>query len=308
MGANFDNIQAQRARYWYERLPYTFYAEALQAGTTEVFDVRNVDTATDGQKMAIFGNFSAPNTAGINYNLRYGRNFQMPLGGLPSNTPTMTSEDGGVRSTKELTLNMVNPSGATPVMQVNYTGAFKTLTVADKVMLNLPLTEAEQALAGSLPNDGSTPYSIRSNLDRVWRSQIISEEVYSYVQNVGTSSFTLQTETADPDEILVLTKLGANATVGNQVSININRDNDENYVSVLADNMTVDNPFDIWVPATSKLVFQVQAVTPQNNVPVWYSILRLRYSDTLKAMFGKLIPKNATQQRIIKQVEAGVIA
>ncbi len=309
MGNLFSDTQGTLLRFGYERLPYTFYTAALQPGSTTVFNIINLAQATQNKAIAILGNFAATNAAAISYFLHTQRNIQSPLAGLPNLAPIMNAgPDSGVRSLTALELTLLNATATTPMIQVNYTGAVKRMTIADKVLQNAVLTPQEAQIAEQLGlKSGASVPSIQSVIDNAWLSQVRGELPYSYVTNVTAGETTLATVTAGNDELIVLTKIGAAAPVGNQVTINITRDGDENYASILADNMSVTAPFDVWLPAQTRLVFRISAVTATASVPVWFTVLRIRYSDVLRALAGTLVPSTAAQQSLVSRVEAGVL-
>ncbi len=316
MGAIFDDAQAQVSKYWYEKIPYTSYFESLQPSKTIVFSANDITTATDGKKIGILGNVAITQETGVSLATESDGNTRLTAAAAyPPNLQSVLSQtNSGIRSSRALGIYLTNSTGvALPNVQVNYTVGVKNLTVADKVMRNLSMTSSEQALADKyqIGTQGFRPLALSRSLEQAWLSRVVSEDIYAYQQSSVTStSTTLENIVPGHDEALVITSIAiGGVAVGNQVSLTIQRDSDVAYVSVLGDNLSLDYPMSVWIPALRQLSISLSAVTTTANVTVRLTVMRIALSTTLLAIFGKLNPihLSAADLHLYEQILAGVV-
>ncbi len=315
MGTSFSDSQAQLAKFWYEKVPYTYLNNSLQVGKTVPMVINNLASTTKNSKMAILSDLGV--TQSSNVYLTTQSNSKTPMTattGYPSNlAPVFTDRDSGLRSTNALSLYFLNNTGASVAnVQLNYSVGVKNLTVADKVMLNLPLTSPEQHLQQKfeIGNQGLRPLSLSRSLEQTWLSRVVSEEVYAYEQTATTYPTALETTTPGAGEILVLTSIAIGGVpIGNQVTLTITRDQDNNYVQVLGDNANINTPFDCWVPARRNIIANISAVTTTADVTIRLTVLRLSISSVLLSMFGLVNPSTLSKSELnlYEQVLAGVV-
>lgn len=316
MGNVFDGAQAQLTKYFYERLPYTFYTPSLPVGKTTLFTASDLSASTEGKKMGITAGIATTQAALVSIVAESAANPEVtatsaypPLLGPSDNGP-----DDGVRSTGALGLYVTNGSGAAIAnYQANYTVAVKQLTVADKILRGIALTPQENDLANrfQLGNQGIYPISISRSLENVWKSRMISKKPYGYQFPASQAPLPLTNLVPLTGEILVVTSIAMGGVpIGNQVSLTIQRDTDSNYVSILGDNLSLDNPMSVWIPATKSLSFALSAVTTTAAVEVRFEVARIRTSFILETMFGKIDRHtlSGVDLHLYEQVIAGVIA
>ena len=315
MGDTLIKDQVQKANYWYEKLPYTLQTTNL--GTSaQVFSLSNV-SAIDSNKEVIVSDLAVTNTsAGLYLDLQQNsQNRQVNTLAFPASlAPIMTGREDGLRSTGKISTLLVNNSGAVIAgpLQFNYSAAVKQMSVAEKIMRGLPLSQQEQALQQKyqLGNRGLFPISIDTALDKAFLSRVVSSFEYADLVNFSTSLQSISNESPQNDhEMLVITSIAAEAAAQSNATITITRDSDENYVQILADNMSINRPFDCWIPAMHSINVQIQATGAVNNVPIRIQYKRIRLSTLILAMFGLLHTNSASpkDQELYNQVRAGVV-
>ena len=316
MGSVFDGAQAQLTKYFYERLPYTFFSPSLPLGKTTIFTASDLSASTQGKKMGITAGLATTQAALVSLVAESASNPEVtatagypPLLGQTDNGP-----DDGIRSTGALGLYVTNSSGAAVAnFQTNYTVAVKQLTVADKILRGLSRSprEAELEHKFQIANQGLYPISISRMLENLWLSRITSKRPYAYQGPATVASTTLTNLVPLSGEILVVTSIAMGGVpVGNQVSLTIQRDTDLNYVSILGDNLSLDKPMSVWIPATKSLSFALSAVTTTAAVEVRFEVARIRTSFILEVMFGNVDHHtlSGVDLNLYEQVMAGVIA
>lgn len=315
MGNLFDDSQAQIARYWYERVPYTSYIATLLPGKTNIFSATDISTATEGKKIGILGNLAMTQAAYVQLATESAGNTRLTAAAAypPSLRPVMTAADDGIRSSRALGIYLTNSSGAVVNnAQINYTVAVKELTIADKVLRNMPLSAAEQSIQQKyqIGQQGIRPLAISKSLQQNWLSRVLSEEIYGYQQAVTSSPTTLENLVPGHNELLVITSIAMGGVpVGNQVTLTIQRDSDVGYVSILGDNLSLEYPLSVWIPATRQFSIGISAVTATAAATVRLTVKRLALSTVLQALFGKLNPAHLSREdlHLYEQVIAGVV-
>lgn len=314
MANSFTDQQVTNAVYGYEKVPYTFLG-TLATGRTNIATIQNVATASNGEKMAILGDL-APDTASKTQLVvgTVGRTRQMSADAFPGTlTPINTYAGNGFRSTGILSLYALNNGTASITgYGLNYTGTVKPLTTADKLLRGLALTPEDHRLAVKygLSNNGKYPLSMENSLRDTFYNQVIQEDVFAFTQDTSAGSPTpVETEFVNEQEVLIITKLSASGTTGQGLTLTINRDTNLTYVSLAVDNMTSQTFEDVWIPATSQLVFQLTSTTALTSVNVLMTVLRVHRSPIVKAKMNLLNPHGLTgvEAELYDQARAGVI-
>lgn len=315
----FDHNQMSTYRYWYELLPYTAFDPALPPGQEQIFSVQNVLQDTSHQQYAILSHLAATQTAGVALQVQGPKTLRSEaLAAFPANLgSTLGGVDDGERSTGLLGLTLFNNTGAAlpSATQINYAGALKQLTVADKIIRGMTLTPAEKTLQAKyqMHGQGLRPNSIRNMLDRAWRSQILDEDFQTAVLDVGATSIPIGPFQPNPNEILVLHTIAAqmpSGSVGNLVQLTVRRDNQQNHLTMLLDNAAgLGQPFPIWMTAIQTLGFAVKAETATNNVAIRLGWYRVRLSLVLRIMLGLVSQDELPTQEadLWNQIRAGVL-
>lgn len=315
MPNTLNDQQIQNAKYWYEKVPYTFNGNFILGQNAPIFQVNNVATASKNSKIAIVSDLAPNHLANFLVVINtMGTSRQMATDAFPGNlAPVLTRVGSGFRSTGFLSLGVQNNTGAAVNnYAINYACAVKTLTTADKILRGLPLTARDMFLQTKfqLSNNGLRPLDLDETLKRAFWSQVIDEQVFAYEVDATAGQQTpVDNQQPQSGEILIITSIGVSATAGNGVTLNIDRDQEIGYVSVLADNMSIVNRSDAWIPLTERFRSYLTATTTTNNVEVMITALRVRRSMLIDIMFGMVNATTLTGANLemFDQVEAGVL-
>ncbi|GAI63006.1 unnamed protein product, partial [marine sediment metagenome] len=178
--------------------------------------------------------------------------------------------------------------------------AFKTsfgvwvqnLTVADKLKLGIPLTSEERAIdkefgISNTVEKGLLPLPLEQQIEREYRSQLISEETHGRTMNVTTTSQLVETIYPRAGQFLVLTKLAATAGIAaNNIRISISRDTDADYITDLKPYaIDLERELSCFIPALSELSLNIIAAGAV-TVYIRYTILKVKLSNLLRCRFG----------------------
>lgn len=294
MGDVFSTSQISTAKFWYEKIPYTLLVSSLPTATTNVFSVTSVQQAAGNMWYARMCDVAATQNNLVQLTLSNTTDSsQIATSGLPGNLlPAMQGEDDGIFAVNSLSANVYNNTGSTVSnFQLNYAVAMRRATTAEKILRGIPLTAQDLAYQKefNLPARGLRPLPVSTMLKRAFLGQVKSTKIQSVV-NTAPASTPIINEVAREGEILVLKRLSSSVvTVGNQVSITVSRDQDTNYVSVLADNIGGVG-VDMWLPALQTLNINLSAVTQTTNVTVYAEFLRIHRSPLIDMLFGRVDP------------------
>lgn len=307
----------RNSKYWWELLPYTYLATSLGTGNNQVFNVSSIRAASQNGKAVFLGNIAATQSANVNLTIQRGNQTrQIPTQTLPPNLGVILpqSDDGeSIKSVDALGINVQNNSGAAVSnYQVNYTAGTKTLTVLEKKMLGVPLTAGEQALVKQEKLDARymQPIPINESIKRAFLGRVTWAEPLGYQTSTTATSTTIDNKVPTNGEILVVVGIAASTTLGDQVQINLDRDGEDAYVSIYADNMSL-NEYPMWMPVTEHLTIRAQSATNTTNATVQLrlKLLHIQRTELIDMLLG-LLPvgaMSASQQLYYEKIQAGVI-
>lgn len=326
---SFNREQMARARYYYERLPYTALDPALAVLETPLVNESNIAEDVGADKLAIISRIGVTQTAGINLVMAGDKiSRQESTTAFPPNfEPLMSTDNDGERSQGILKLAWNNVSGATATatQQVTFHGTVKQLTVAEKILRGYSLTAAEQTLAAQFhlgdPSDpfppGTRPFSQQEMLEQIWGRYILDEDFVAYAYpSVGTVPvpFAEARPNRPGEEVLVWHTLAGGladaADVGKGVQLTLKRDMQINLNTVLLDNASPIYPMRPWVTALNTLQWSLSAQQATTGAVVirvhWY---RVRLTNVLRVILG-LAPVSdlqSTDKHLYDQIRAGVV-
>ncbi|GAI88952.1 unnamed protein product, partial [marine sediment metagenome] len=175
--------------------------------------------------------------------------------------------------------NLFNSSaGILPAIRTSFGVWVDNLRIVDKLKLGIVLSNDERALAekfgiGDTVEKGLLPLPLEQQIEREYRSQLISEETHGRTMNVTAISQLVETMYPRDGQFLVLTKLAATpwAAVDN-VRISISRDNDANHITDLkAYSVGLDRELNMFIPAMSELSLNIVSTVAQ-TVSLRYTI------------------------------------
>lgn len=315
----FIHSQIQEYRYWYERLPYTALDMALPTGEEDIIRSTNLATATNRTQMAWVSDLATTPTANVAIRtVLDGDRATLPTVLWPTGLiPIETESHRAYRAFDTLHLSWFNNNAAalTSPVQFNYYGAMKTLTTADKLLYGLTdrLTpEDRQYIKKFAMTDNLRPLTLHEGLDHVFRRAILQNvEVGATVNAVATP--VTWTFTPRSGELLVWHTLAASipsGSVGNFITLQVDRDTQEDHLSLLLDNTPgLQQPWHPWMVAVQQIQFAVSATTATSGVVVRFGYYRVKKTRLIQILLGLLHPSEMTAQdrHWQDQLTAGII-
>ncbi|GAI63558.1 unnamed protein product [marine sediment metagenome] len=189
----------------------------------------------------------------------------------------------------------------------------QNLTIADKLKLGIPLTSEERAIdkefgISSTVEKGLLPLPLEQQIEREYRSQLISEETHGRTMGVTATSQLVETIYPRAGQFLVLTKLAATeGTADNNIRISISRDTDANYISDLKPYAVgLERELSCFIPAMTELSLSIIAAGPVSPVYIRYTILKVKLSNLLRCRFG-LMSKEEAPGDVWAKVVGGIL-
>lgn len=317
----FSQAQAFAAKYWYERLQYTFGPTTVPTGITPVAVANKINRQQTPQWLAKIDKVAATQNANVLLDYQFdsrriqaqadqGYTDAMPSGVRVVNILELPAKD-------RLALSVVNNTGApVPSYQLNYQVTMKRLTVADKLLYGITqfTQEEQEALADrsidvqGLFEKGLVPIPESAQIERTYRNRVVfATERTLHVQATtsDTAFLTIRASEGGPDTFLVLRSIAIEGAAN--VVISVDRDDDINYMGVNGAAFVDgdDRPWDVFVPALNFLTFHIQATAPVANVPIRIGIWHVKFSNLLRVRFG-LVARGEVPDHTYLRAIAGV--
>ncbi|MBA7485578.1 hypothetical protein ES707_21126 [subsurface metagenome] len=190
------------------------------------------------------------------------------------------------------------------------------LRIVDKLKLGIVLDNNERALAEKFGIDatvekGLLPLPLEQQIEREYRSQLISEETHGRTMSVTATSQVVETMYPRAGQFLVLTKIAATPTAtpndaSNNIRISISRDNDIDHISNLkAYSIGLDRELNMFIPALAELTLNIVAAGAV-TVYIRYTILKVKLSNLLRCRFG-LMSKEEAPGDVWEKVAVGLL-
>lgn len=316
----FTHQQINLFRYGYEKVPYTAYDPALSQSGEILLNNENVAADTGGTALAVVSDWASTPVASVRLAIQNPRRTTTwhTVAFPAALQPIQTGTEQGTRSTGLLRVTVENNTGSAlgSAFQVNYAGALVQLSVADKVLRGIPLTEAEKALAQKygLGKSGSRPLTFAEMRQHVFERAILDERIVTQDLTItaGSPGPTLGPFTPDtPNELLVLHEIATSlpsGSVGNEVVLSLDRDNQKGRAAWLLDNSPgLAVPWDCWIAAQSHIDLTTSTATTTDSVIVRLAFYRIRKTTLVQAFTGTLMPTTAGERSLLEQVQAGVL-
>ncbi len=318
---SFTQQQAVAAKYFYERIPYTWGPQTLNPSTTpfSVVVVSKVNKTEIPAWMAVLESYALTQNANVGIGFKFDR-YSNPLTAFMGFTDAMPAGvrrvDSFMPAVSSLSIDLKN-SGASAVsnFQFNYWVGMKRLTVADKLLMGIEqFTKDEQdALAKTnvrdLVREGRRPLSIEEHLRLAYAGRFLARESKLYHVDVSTtdSVFAIcRPSDYRPGTVLVLRGIAVERAA--DVVVSVDRDDDLNYVGLngAAFVDADDRYWDMWVPALDHFSFHVQASSPISAVPIRIDVSCFVLSDLIRVQFG-LVHRGEVDDDLYLKAIAGVI-
>lgn len=209
--------------------------------------------------------------------------------------------------------NLFNSSGiAIPTFRTSFGVWVDTLRVVDKLKLGIVLSKDEMALAekfgiAETVEKGLLPLPLEQQIEREYRSQLISEETHGRTINVTATQQTVETMYPRDGQFLVLTKIAATPGVpGDNIVISISRDNDIDHITNLKPYAVgLERELNCFIPAMSELTLNIVAAGAI-TVQIRYTIWKVKLSTLLRCRFG-LMSRDEAPGDVYDKVLIGVL-
>lgn len=303
-----------RVKYPPELLPDAYFTDitANQEASPPVLDLRRIsgkllrlseiaverDADTELRiKNDDTGLFSAYNLAGGLFDLA---STVSPL----ANNFQMLAKD-------RLYYNLFATAGKT-AFRTSYGVWVSRLTVADKLKLGIPLSNDERELdrtlgISSTVEKGILPLPLELQIEREYRSQLISEETHGRTMSVSTTSQVVETIYPRAGQFLVLTKLAATpGAAADNIRISISRDNDSDYIpDIKSYSIGLERELSCFIPALTELTLDIIAAGAV-TVYIRYTIWKVKLSNLLRCRFGLMSEEEAPGD-VYAKIKAGVL-
>jgi len=199
-----------------------------------------------------------------------------------------------------------------PSFRTSYGVWVQRLTIADKLKFGVPLTNDEKAMdkkfdVASTVEKGLLPLPLEQQIEREYRSQLISIETHGRTIDVTATSQVVETMYPKSGNFLVLTKIAATPWLpADDVRISISRDNDANYITDLKTYAVgLERDLNCFIPAMSELALNIIATVPQ-TVSIRYTIWKVKLSNLLRCRFGLMSEEEAPGD-VWSKVKCGVL-
>ena len=186
------------------------------------------------------------------------------------------------------------------------------LTVAQKLALGIPLTNDEKALdvefgVSKSVEKGIFPLPLELQIEREYRSQLVSEETHGRTMAVTAASQIVETMYPKAGQFLVLTKLAATPGADtDNIRISISRDTDANYITDLKTYAVgLERELSCFIPALTELTLNIIAAGAV-TVYIRYTIWKVRLSNLLRCRFG-LMTKEEAPGDVWEKVAGGIL-
>lgn len=320
----FGQSQAFAAKYWYERLQYTWGPQTANTGTTPVFAVNQINKTQVPMWFAALVKVAATSNANVALEFSFDRRTipalanQGQTNALPAGTGSLIrSEPVFMPAVNNIALSLKNSGSAVSSFQLNYQVAMRRLTVADKLMLGITqFTQDERDALNDksidvqgLVEKGTSPIPIEAQIERTYQNRLLYTDVRLVHVDASTSDtafLTIRSSESGQDTFMVLRSIAIEGGV--PVVVSVDRDEDYNYMGVngAAFVDAEDSAFDVFVPALNYLTFHIQANTPQTAVPIRVVVWHIKMSNIMRVRFG-LVRRGEIPDNTYLRAIAGVV-
>jgi len=310
----FNQTQAQTAKYWYERLIYTYGPETIASGVNPVFNIQRINKTTTPSWMAVLSRLAVSQSAQVALDFSFdGQSIHASAfqGFTDAAIAGVRTDRLFIPAVRNIAMQAVNSGAPVANFQLTFQAEMRKLSIAEKILRGIQLTPDEHAIAADvgvapLVAKGTAPIPWEAQMDRTYRNRIIYEDVrLLHVDSSSTDQSFLTIQTQSSDEFLVLRELAIEG--GAAVTVSVDRDDDSNYMGVngAAFVQADDAPWDVFVPAMQYLTFHAQSATNLTGVPIRARVWHCTLSNILRVRFG-LAGKGDVPDSVYEKALAGV--
>ncbi len=208
--------------------------------------------------------------------------------------------------------NLFSTAGLLPDIRTSFGVWVDELRIVDKLKLGIVLDNNEKALAKKFGiqdtvEKGLLPLPLEQQIEREYRSQLISEETHGRTMAVTATPQVVETMYPRGGQFLVLTKIAAlPGGPGDNIVISISRDNDIDHITNLKTYaFGLERELNCFIPAMSELTLNIVAAGAI-NVQIRYSIWKVKLSNLLRCRFG-LMSRDEAPGDVYDKVLGGIL-
>ncbi len=213
--------------------------------------------------------------------------------------PGLVQQLVGLGGVSNLAIYILNQTGATvPVFQANALFTIWRMPTSDKVLHGYSITQDElnatkrvHETTNPALQSGTRPLDIEAIIEGSYRNRRISPSINNFDQYVASPASGGQAfyiAQAYANQLLVVTSIAADAYFDDAVTIQCDRDDDQQHLLIRADSTDLENGLPMFVPARRTLTFKIQSVAaaPDTSIPVRIEGWRLSLSNILRLRLG----------------------
>ena len=301
----FDSTAISQAEpYWLEELPYTSLQTISPSAQPSLFSpVSNWNHATSPSTQVSLQRIGATADPRLQMLIQndkaktsgYGTTALPYLSSMP---PDLRQVEFGRGAVKNLSLSLINTSATDTItnFQMNYTIRIWKMTAAYKIMAGIPLTQQEKAAVEALgmkPTFDGMQGDLPVPIDRYVQGEygnrnLVVEEQFLRPQ-LTTSAAQIFGLQVPVNEIAVIRSIGSEARVDDGAVLQIDRDANENHLSIRLDQANMRDGLSMFIPARSTIVIKAYAQTaPVAPTPIRLVIWRIALSNILRYRLGMI--------------------
>lgn len=294
----FDTSAIQQARkYWLERTPYTDTIPTLAAGQAiSLFSLQGWNPSDSSEMVISLVSLGITQYAGLQLSVTSDGTSERYF--ADSFLPGLGQVKMGQIARRNLSVILTNTTTTTMTnIQIAYVCQSWRAPVAYKILQGWALTASERNIAhgAGLPLDsahdpGLYPIPIDFVEERSYDNRRIHASLElsrSFPIAAAGVAQVIDSIQARGNELLVLTGIGVDADFDDGVVVSVDRDNDATHVQLSAEQLSIRDPLQMFVPALKGFTFKLTATTiPPGNVPVRLDVLRASLSLVLDLRMG----------------------
>lgn len=213
--------------------------------------------------------------------------------------PSLLQREVGMGAVSNLAMYILNQSGGVvPTLQINSTFTIWRMPTSDKILHGYSITQSELAATKRVREQtnptlqsGTRPLDIADIIKGSYRNRRISPSINNFDQYLATPTSGGQAfyiAQAYSNQLIVITSISSDAFFDDGVTIQCDRDDDQQHLMLRADAMDLENGFSMFVPALRTLTFKIQSVSaaPDAPIPVRVEGWRISLSNILRLRLG----------------------
>ena len=213
-----------------------------------------------------------------------------------------------------------NSAGAVTNYPTRHSFIVSPITIAEKLKFNVALNPEEQRTVTKLLERGiDVRQMVRFGLLPIPFPQfveklypVIKREIRGFRVTVPTTGSEALTVVPEKDTAIILEKIAADVALAtDSVIIDVNRDNDTNYLALNGAAMRIEEPMPVFIPATSNLSIDINAGVAQTDYRLRATFSRIRLTIPMRVRWGLELStseqKEVDEQLIREKVLVGLL-